>query len=311
MWFTNLQIYRFTKPFTLTPDALAQNLASKAFRPCGKLDLFTYGWVSPLGRYSDELVHVANGNILLCARKEEKILPATVIRDAVNEKAQEIEEQQGRPVRRKEREGIKEEVLHDMLPQAFTRSQPTFVYISPKDNLLVVNSSSNKKTEELLSYLRTTLGSLPVVPPSLCQSPSTVMTRWLVENDVPADFIIEDECELREPGDEGSIVRCKHQDLVAEEIHAHLEAGKLATKLSVTWQDALSCILNEDLSIKRLRFSQEVLDQGNDIDPDDVIARLDNDFSVMTLELARFIPRLFEVLGGENNEVYGTIEKAA
>ncbi len=311
MWFSNLQLYRFTKPFTLTPETLAEHLASKAFRPCGKLDLFTYGWVSPLGRYSDELVHVANGHILLCARKEEKIIPSSVVRDAVNEKAHNIEEQQGRPVRRKEREAIKEEILQDLLPKAFTRSQLTFVYISPKDNLLVINSNSDKKSEALLSYLRSTLGSLPVIAPSLCQPPSTVMTRWLVDNDAPADFVIENECELREPGDEGSIVRCKRQDLVSDEIKTHLEAGKQATKLSITWQESLSCVLNENLSIQRLRFDQEVLDQSRDIDPDDIIAQLDNDFSVMTLELSRFIPRLLEVLGGENKEAYSHSEQTS
>jgi len=306
MWFSNLQFYRFTKPFTLSPDVLVESLANKVFRPCGNLDLFTYGWVSPLGRYSDELVHIVNGHTFLCARKEEKIIPASVVRDMVNEKAQHIEEQQGRPVRRKEREGIKEEVLLDMLPKAFTRSQLTFLYISPKDNLLVVNSSSTKKTEELLSYLRSTIGSLPIVSPALCQPPSAIMTRWLVDNDAPEDFIIEDECELREPGDEGSIVRCKRQDLVSDEIRVHLEAGKQATKLSITWQDSLSCMLNEDLTIQRLRFNQEVLDQGSNIDSDDILAQMDNDFSIMTLELARFIPRLLEVLGGENKEAYGS-----
>lgn len=311
MWFSNLQFYRFTKSFTLSPEVLAEHLASKAFRPCGKLDLFTYGWVSPLGRYSDELVHVANGSILLCARKEEKVIPSSVIRDEVNERAQDIEQQQGRPVSRKEREAIKEEVLQDLLPKAFTRSQRIFLYISPKDNLLVVNCSSAKKTEELLSYLRTTLGSLPIVSPSLLASPAAIMTSWLVDDDAPTDFIIEDECELREAGDEGSIVRCKRQDLVSDEVLTHLKAGKQATKLSITWQDSLSCILNEDLSIQRLRFNQEVLDQGSDIDSDDIIAQLDNDFSVMTLELARFIPRLLEVLGGENKEAYNKLEQAA
>jgi len=304
MWFTNLQIYRFSKPFTLSAEEIAEHLTKKAFRPCGSLELFTYGWVPPLGRYSDELVHVANGNILLCARKEEKILPSTVIRDAVAEKAQIIEEEQGRPVRRKEREEIKEEILQDMMPKAFTKSQRTFVYISAKDNLVIVNSSSAKKAEELLSYLRTTLGSLPVIPPSMCHSATATMTRWLTDNDTPEDFVIENECELRESGDEGGIVRCKRIDLASEEIQKHLEAGKHATKLAIGWQEAISCILNEDLSIKRLRFGQELLEQSNDIDPDDILARFDNDFNVMTLELARFIPRLLDVLGGENEDAY-------
>lgn len=312
MWFTNLRIYRFTKPFTITAEALAELLTPKAFKPCGKMDLSSYGWVSPLGRYSDELVHATNGNLLICARKEEKILPSAVINEAVSEKVLSIEEEQGRNVRRKERNEIKDDIIHNMLPKAFTRSQQTFAYISPKDNLLVINASSTKYADELLSYLRTTLGSLPVVPPSLKQSPINAMTRWLADNTAPEDIVIDNECELRSPGEEGSIIRCKRQDLAAEEIHAHLEAGKLVTKLSITWQDSLSCLINDDLSIKRLRFSEGLIEQSKDIDPEDTIAKFDNDFSIMTLELARFIPRLFETLGGEDEEAYQSdVEQAA
>ena len=312
MWFTNLRVYRFSKPFTLTPEVMAERLAQKSFKSCGKLDVSSYGWVPPLGRYSDELLHVANGNILFCARKEEKILPSSVINEAVGEKVLAIEEQQGRPVRRKERNEMKDEIIQDMLPKAFSRSQQTFAYISAKDNLLIVNASSTKKADELLSYLRTTLGSLPVIPPSLKQSPINIMTQWLTDNSAPADFALDNECELREPGEEGSLVRCKRQDLEADEIQAHLEAGKLVTKLSISWQDSLSCLLNEDLSIKRLRFCDELLEQSKEIDPEDIIAQFDNDFSIMTLELARFIPRLFEALGGENEDAYNNeIEQAA
>ncbi len=313
MWFTNLQIYRFSKPFTLSAEDIAERLDQKSFRPCGSLELFTYGWVPPLGRYSNELVHVANGNILLCARKEEKILPSAVIRDAVTEKAQAIEEEQGRTVRRKERQEIKEEILQDMMPRAFKKSRHTFAYISAKDNLLIVNSSSAKNAEELLSYLRTTLGSLPVIPPSMCLSPGTTMTRWLTDGNHPDDVIIGNECELREPGDQGGIVRCKHLDLASDEIQTHLETGKYVTKLALSWQDALSFVLSEDLSIKRLRFAQELLEQSNDIDSDDVLARFDNDFNIMTLEFSRFIPSLLNALGGENEDAYNndTVERAA
>ncbi len=300
MWFTNLQLYRLTKPFTLSAQALAEQLTEHAFKPCGKMELSSYGWVPPLGRYGSELVHAANGHIMICARQEEKILPASVIREMVTEKALEIEEAQGRPVRRKERETLKEEIIHDLLPRAFKKSQLTFAYISPKDNLIVVNASSAAKAETLTSYLRGSIGSLAAIPPSLRVPVPTTLTRWLSGTDVPTDFILEDECELRDKGDEGGIIRCKRQDLASEEIQVHLEAGKQVTKLAISWQEHIACIVDENLTIKRLRFGEEILEQSNDIDADDIAAAFDNDFGIMTLELARFIPRLIEALGGEN-----------
>ncbi|MFC1749979.1 recombination-associated protein RdgC, partial [Pseudomonadota bacterium] len=167
MWFSNLQLYRLTQPFSHTAEELAEKLTEHAFKPCGKMELSSYGWVPPMGRYGTELIHAANGYIMVCTRKEEKILPASVIRDMVNEKALEIEEAQGRPVRRKERDAIKEEITHDLLPKAFTKSTLTFAYISLKDNLIVVNASSPNKAEELTSHLRGSIGSLAATPPSM------------------------------------------------------------------------------------------------------------------------------------------------
>jgi recombination associated protein RdgC len=304
MWFSNLQLYRLTKPFTHTAEALAQMLEQHAFKPCGSLDLMTYGWVSPLGRDGSELVHAAGGRIMICARKEQKIVPASVIRERVQEKAEAIEAAQARPVRRKERESIKDEVILDLLPKAFPRSALTFAYISPKENLIVVNAGSAKKAEELLSYLRGSIGSLAAVSPSLNVAPSAIMTQWLNGDDVPHDVTLGDECELRDTVEDGGIIRCKRQDLTTEEIQVHLDAGKRAVKLAINWQEQISCVVNDDLSIKRLRFGEELLEQHDDAPDDDPIAAFDNDFSIMTLELSKFIPRLLEVFGGENEAAY-------
>jgi len=303
MWFNNLQIYRFIKPFSLSFEELDEKLGKLSFKPCSSLQPASLGWVSPLGRFGTENVHVANGNVMLCLKKEEKILPASVVRDLVSEKVTDIEAAESRPVRRKEREGIRDEIMQDMLPKAFCRSHLTFAYISPKSNLLVVNSSSAKKAEEFLHYLRKALGTLPVVSPILRDVPSMVMTQWVKDMDAK-NFVIEDEAEFRDAGDEGGIVRCKNHDLSVPEIQAHLEAGKQVVKLAVEWKEALSCIISDDLSIKRLKFGDEILEQSNETDADDYASRFDADFAVMAMELSRFIPDLFDAFGGENNEAY-------
>jgi recombination associated protein RdgC len=124
------------------------------------------------------------------------------------------------------------------------------------------------------------------------------MSRWLLGEDIPEDLVIESECELRDPGAEGGVVRCQRQDLSAEECQAHLLAGKRAVRLALTWDQRLSFVLEDNLSIKRLRFEDIVQEQAGETDPEDAAARFDADFAVMTLELARFLPRLMEYFGG-------------
>ena len=65
MWFTNLQLYRFTQAFTLNTQELNERLQEFRFKPCGKLQLASYGWTAPLGKYGDELTHVTTGDIMI------------------------------------------------------------------------------------------------------------------------------------------------------------------------------------------------------------------------------------------------------
>jgi len=300
MWFKNVQIYRLTQPLELNEQELSDKLQEFRFKPCGKLQLASYGWTTPLGKNGEELIHASNGNIMLCARKDEKILPASVVRDLVDEKVAEIEEAQARKVYKKEKEGLKDEVTFDLLPRAFLRTNVTFAYISPRDSMIVVNASSSKKAEELLEYLRRSIGTLSIKPINLTHSPADTMTRWVTGEDVPVDFLINDECELHDTGEDGGIIRCKRQDLEADEIQAHVKAGKQVVKLAVTWQENISCIVSDSFSINRIKFSDEILAQADSEGTDDYASQFDEDFAIMALELKRFIPRLIEVFGGES-----------
>lgn len=126
------------------------------------------------------------------------------------------------------------------------------------------------------------------------------MTQWLVDNQPPGGITLENECELRSPEDEGGIIRCKKQDLTQPEIKNHLDTGKQVLKLAVNWNDRMSFILDESLTVKRLRFLDMIQDQAAEADVQDEAGRFDVDFSIMSLELAGFLPRLMELFGGEN-----------
>lgn len=302
MWFKNLQLYRFTRPFEHSAESLEKMLQGHLFTPCGNQDMTKFGWISPLGKQAEVLVHEAQGQLLLCAKKEEKMLPASVIKDTLEEKIEAMEAEQGRALKKKEKEALKEEILHSLLPRAFTRSSQTFVWINPEENYLVVDAGSAKKADDVLSLLRKCTGSLPVIPFALQNPPEITMTEWLNEGSVPAGFALEDEAELRSALEHGGIIRCKEQDLVSEEIKGHLLADKLVTKLALNWSETVSFVLADDLSIKRLKFSEELREQNDDVVSENYAAKMDADFALMTGELSKFVPELVAALGGEKAE---------
>ena len=302
MWFKNLSIFRLTEAFTLTSEDLDQKLEALAFRPCGSHEEFTFGWMSPLGKASQSLVHSTNGYLMLCVKKEERVLPASVLNEMLQEKVAEKEDQQARKLSKKERTELKDELIFDLLPRAFTFSRKMYAYIDPQGGWLIINAASAKSAEDLVSLLRKSLGSLPAIPLVTMEKPIATMTQWLLNNKIADDVTIEDECELRSPEEAGGIVRCKRHDLALPEITNHLDTGKEVIKLAVNWADRISFIIDENLSIKRLRFLDLIQDQIADIEieTDDEAAQFDVDFSIMTAELATFLPRLIELFGGEN-----------
>ncbi|WP_299943277.1 recombination-associated protein RdgC [uncultured Microbulbifer sp.] len=302
MWFKNLRIYRLTKEFTFDAETLSQLLEPHAFVPCGSQDSARYGWVPPLGRYGNQLVHATNGYLMVCAKKQEKVIPAAVVNERVEALAQAISDRESRQVGRKERQNLKEEVLLEMRPQAFARSRLHYAYLAPQSNWVVINASSASAAEELLENLREAIGSLAVVPLAAKNLPQQAMTQWLTASQAPAQFDFDHECELRDPKDSGSVIRCRNQDLCAQEIQNHLLAGLQVYRLGLVWRGGIAFLVDDQLSLKRIKFSSELLEKADNTDADGAAQRFDADFAVMTLEVTALIRDLLKALGGASTE---------
>ena len=312
MWFKNLIFYRFTQPFSTSAETLEEKLREKRFRSCGSQDMSAYGWVPPLGKHGDMLIHAANGFIMVAARKEEKILPASVIKEVLEEKVEKIEQEQDRQVFSKEKKALKDDVLMELLPKAFSRSQNTFAYIDTIKGWLIVDASSFKKAEELTSCLRECLGSLPIINTPLKNMPSFAMTRWLSQEvPLPDRLVLGDECELREPGDEGGQVKVSKQELAGEEVEVHLQAGKQVSKMAMIWNDAMSFVLGDDLVIRKLKFTDSIQEKMDEVNVETAAEQFDADFALMTMTLQEMLEDLVDYLGGISEEALERKEVAS
>ena len=311
MWFKNLHLLRFTQPFTLDPEQLDAQLQDRVFRPVGPVEPAVTGWAPPLGDDAKPLVHAANGYIMLCARREERILPAAAVREGVEARAGEIEEKSGRKVRGKARTSLRDEVIMEMLPRAFTRNSRTYAYIDPAGGWLVIDAGSPRRAEEFTALLRQSLDSLPVEPPPLTSMPAAILTAWLQSGRLPAGFTLGEECDLRDPGEDGGIVRVRRHDLGTGEIAGHLEAGKQVSRLALGFEERLSFVVDENLAVRRLKFLDVVQEEAALEEAESAAELFDSDFSIMTLELSRLLPRLVKALGGESDNTTGSGKRDA
>jgi recombination associated protein RdgC len=308
MWFKNLIVYRLPDDWRWTAPDLEEALARRPLQPCGPLEARRHGWVEAAG--SGRLLHTVHQQHLIALGTDEKLLPASVIRQETAERARAQAETQGFPVGRRQMREIKLRVTEELRARALTRRRTTRAWIDPPGGWLVVDSAGVARAEELVETLRDTLGSLAVRFVDTRRTPSSAMGTWLGQGDAPGRFAIDQDLELQTAGGEKATVRYRRHPLDGEEIRRHLAAGKHPTQLGLTWSGRVSFVLTEKLQIKRVEFLEMTREQGGaeEVDPAE---QLDIDFVVMTGELGKLLGELVLALGGESTERTESAAEAA
>ncbi|HDT4319376.1 TPA: recombination-associated protein RdgC [Klebsiella aerogenes] len=269
-----------------------------AFTPCTSQSMASFGFVSPFGKDSAVMNMHGNGFILVEARRETKILPAPVIKMELDKKIAKLEQDQGRKLKKTEKDSLKDEVLHTLLPRAFSKFSSTQAIYDGSTHRIYINAGP-RQAEDMLALIRKALGSLPVVPLTVENAIELSLTEWVRNGSAPAGFTMGDSAELKAILEDGGIARLKKQDLVCDEISTHLEAGKLVTKLALDWQDRLKLTLDDGFGLTGVKFADALIEQNDDIDREDVAQRLNADFILLSAELSCLTDALVKALGGE------------
>lgn len=256
-------------------------------------------------------MHEIQGQRLLSALRQERLLPESVVKEEVDERVADIEAEEGRKVTRREKTALKEQVTEEFLPRAFVRSQKIDLWWDTKRGLIGVNASSRSRAEDVLDLLRETLGSLKVTPLATQSLPIRAMTTWLSDaTSRPADLQLGDSVELKAKGDDG-VVKGRQVDLDSDEMQQLLEGGRQASKLALSLEGQLSFVMHDDLSLKSLRFGDALIEEADHSDDgDDALARLETDFIIIAGALGEAVDRIIEWLGGESAQATEAIQGA-
>ena len=299
MWFKHLQIYRLRQGWKLSADALLEQLSRGTYaRPAGH-EAVSRGWVSP--RNDGALIYSNAGQQLIRLVVGKRLLPSSVVNAEVKVRAEKLTEEQGYAPGRRQLRELKERVTEELMPKSHIQERSTWVWIDAKNGWFIVDAGSPAKAEEVIEHLRYCLDEFPLQLLHTQLSPQSAMADWLAGGESPAGFTIDRDVELKALGEEKSVVSFKRHPLgdeISGEIKAHLAAGKLPTKLALTWDDRISFVLTEKLEIKRLSFL-DLLKEEAEKNAEHADEQFDADFALMTGELVRFLPALVEVLGGE------------
>lgn len=296
MWFRQLSFYRLNQDDAPNNEQLSAALEKRPFQHCMGLDWFSEGWVSAAG-HLDAPVFAVRGCQMVSLRREDKVLPSSVIRDFVDLKVAEIEDKELRKVGRKEKLALKEQITDDLLPRAFVRSSRMSAYLDTRRGWLMVDSAAASKAEALVSKLREALPPFPAALPRTKIAPHTAMTDWLAAGEAPAGFELDSDCELKDSSENGAVVRCARIDLTADEIRQHIATGKQVTRVGLIWQEKIRFQLTDMLQLKRLQFLDLLQDEASQAG-DDRESLFEATFTLMSEELGELVDALVAALGG-------------
>ena len=295
MWFKNLTVYRLPTDWSLSAADLEAALGRFPLQPCSALQMRSRGWLAPSP--SGRLLHTVGTQHLLALGIDQKLLPASVIRQEAERRAAEQAESQGFPVGRRQMRALKLQVADELRARALTRRALTRAWIDASGGWLVVDAASATRAEEVVQMLRDTLGSLAVQRFDTQRSVSGSMAGWL-QRGAPGAFALEQDLELESADALKATVRYRHHPLDGADIRAHLAAGKRPTQLGLSWNGRIAFVLTEKLHIKRVQFLELAPERedGRQIDP---LEQFDLDFTVMAGELSKLLADLSGELGGE------------
>ena len=272
------------------------NLEDAQFVPCVGAQDTSIGFVPPRGVEHGAMMEHMDGHIIMTVMIERKMVPGAVVLRKYAERVTEIEAQTGRKPGRKEGREIRDDIRLGLMPTAFPKQIKVPVWIYPKAARVVIGSTSGPRVDEVLSLLVQNIEGFMCEFLAISESPASVMAAALSKGEFNADFTIDRECELKASDESRATIRYAKHALDIDEISDHIKAGKMPTKLALTWKDRVSFVLNENFQLKKINvldvvFSDRLVGEGSE-------DNFDADVAIETAELAPLISDLIEAHGG-------------
>lgn len=301
MWFKQVQIFQLQTASAFNPEKVIEQLEPLAFISCLPSFPSSHGWVSPIDEANAPLIYKVNDYIMLCLQVEEKILPATVIRQELDQKIKEIQAARDRKVYQKEKYALKDEIIQTLLPRAFSKLSRTYAYIDTKNNWLILDTTNAGKTEKFLELLRKSLDDVNIHPIKT-EKVAPILTRWLIQKDYPQAFSIEKSCVLIDANQQSRVIRCQQQNLFANSIEALIKDGCEVKQLALSWQEHINFILQDDFSLRSIKFQDEVIAQAQEMEPETKQQQFQVDFLIMTETLFALLKELIDLFSSSKQQ---------
>lgn len=197
------QLIKATRIFSAalpSAEAMREHLAAEPFAEPLALQLSTCGFVEmEQGTYITEFP----GGYAFKFRHAQKVIPASVIKQAMADAVREIETETGRKPGKKEKQEIKEGIIAEFSAQAFVRAVDVIAYFRTNTNHLLVPTLSKTIGDKLMTKLVLAVESVKtetIHVSNVTQGLTARLKKWLDDGDDDAfgDFYPVNEVDLEQ-----------------------------------------------------------------------------------------------------------------
>jgi len=290
MLFKRAIFFPLEQKLSFHKQAIHDSLAKLAFSPCPPSFAKMSGFVSPLPESPDALVHMVGHYMLFCMQIEEKILPATVIKQHLDEKIQAIQAAEQRKVYQKEKHTLRDEITLTLLPKAFSKFSQIYAYIDTQQNILVVNTTEQNKIKQLANLLKKSL-EISLKPFKL-KKISYLLSQWLMHEDWPEALDVLQHAVLQDPQNTKRVLRCQQQDLFSQAIKSFLKEGQEVKSIKLRFHQGIDFTLTDQLLLNQISYHEDLLAQQTEGMSETKAEQFDTQFILSAEILGSLIPIL-------------------
>ena len=241
-----------------------------------------------------------DGARLLFVQLAERILPASVIKEKVAERARAVQEREGRKISRKHWMEFKDDVVQELLPKSHIRRKIVPVMFS-KGHTFVFTSSA-KTCDEVMALLLRSVDdfAVPVHMGTLAQKSISSVLTSIARDGSDENDNFQPGAEIVLKGKDKQTIRVKDKAVDERDVQALLDTNDYhVSALALTDGDegaaeTVSFNINENLVISRLQMNG-VSKASKDMDDTELFAHLQASAWIIATELCRITTDLSEL----------------
>ncbi|HIX57778.1 MAG TPA: recombination-associated protein RdgC [Candidatus Anaerobiospirillum pullistercoris] len=279
MWFKNARIYTVAlddglKSIFNNETLLNEKIAAEQFKPTTQKEMSSCGFSPVFGRHTDAFVFSHDQNHFLRFTEENKLLPSSIVNQALADEIDIREQELNRALKKSEKQALKTALIDKMMAQAFTTRRELFMWINTRYGFVAVSASSAKRAENAITILRKALTTFPAKSFQPRCVVEDRLTSFVATKELPESFELGFDAVLKSNDDTGSTVRVSKDDLTSNEVVSHIKAGKVITDLQLSFNHCAQFVLSADLTVKRLALDDQFLEHNLPQPTDDKLADL-------------------------------------